>query len=279
MKGLIFNLGKKGGRLITSNRYKIKYIPENDTILRKVYGMSHRDPDLFHWTFSDYPDKQSKVHLGDLKIGDYIFFNTTLYDNSATGNQKYFIAYLHICERVNIKDIKNLWKEPYCYNSHIQRALYGNGESPSCEIFVGDPKTSRIIRNPIPFNRTLVSGFFDRFDNENNAKEKSLYNWYYNKPQFPNVLGIQKYQSGKKKGNIISDTSLISSKFRQPPLLPSEICDYLIELMNEREVLPTNELQNYGFMHNPLHPDYLFYRHNLYREDWEDMPFNTKDAT
>jgi len=148
-------------------------------------------------------------------------------------------------DRYTDNEIANL--ERLNHNPHILRYFYGNGENLYCTFFIGNPEKSFIIKKPLPFDRNLVRNLFEKFPADK-YRGNIKYNWYYNNPNFPNIFGLKK----NKKGNLLTDTSLIGSKFRNAPLLPKEITKWLLIELKKLPRLSEDEYFKYGINHIDL---------------------------
>ncbi|MFO8017441.1 MAG: hypothetical protein R6U96_02300 [Promethearchaeia archaeon] len=235
MAGVILNFGDVG-HLFTNGNYEIAFLAD------------HTDPDFVHWTFGDYPQKPSKVHLGDLVEGDTVFFTMTLQHAQTSERITHFVGYLRITEIVTVAELLEAYSmdhlrvfHPYCYNVHIQKTLGVKGENSEerehqndqeCVLFVGDAAASRLIgTKPFPFDRALCQELFARFDPDT-TPDNGDYNWYYNEPGYAETFG----KRTDKNGELLTDQRMINAKFQNPPYIPDYLAEYLKGLI---DVKPT----------------------------------------
>lgn len=240
MAGLIFNFGLVG-KLNT---------PDDNEAYHVRLLKNHPDPDFIHWTFGDYPSKGPKGNMKSLKVGDYIFFNTTLQDPSTKEIMKYFVAYMKISEIITLSELLKRYDEnqlkilsPYCYNAHVMRYFYDvNGESSDCTLFIGNPSESKVIEDPIPFNRTLFQELFKRFNPELN-RDDGRFNWFYNDPDYYKSFGIKRNKINK----LLTDNNIINYKFKSPPYIPDNLSNYLKGIFGNKQELTPGALESYGY--------------------------------
>lgn len=125
--------------------YLIAYIPMK----------AHKDPDFRHPAYGDSGLRGNTLKK-NLSKGSYLFFHTTI------GSQKYISGYLKLSE---VKKGSDAIKDP---NIRCD-AQYDDW------CFIGDPKESKKLRKPLPFNRELAKKLslnidFTSLDNENRTE-------------------------------------------------------------------------------------------------------------
>ena len=256
MKGVIFNFGKPGV-LRSPTEYQVRYIKEN--YLQSFGITTHYDPDLIYWLFGDYPTKASKTRLQNLepamssKSGDCLFFTTTLKTEVKT---QYFIAVMVIKFKLNLMELIEFvgndelaTTPPYCYHPHVQHYLHETFKEHACIFFVGDPTESFVLKEPLALNRDMIKELYQKFPAQR-YQDSKLYNWYYNDLEFPNQFGVKR----DKRGHILSDATLIGSKFRNVPLIPPELTKWLFNKLKRRQRLSSEDYAYYGIRHGPKIP-------------------------
>ncbi len=160
-------------------------------------------------------------------------------------------------EIASIKTLKDLESEigketlkntpPYCFHPHIQQYLLDR-EDWKCTFFFGEPVNSFVLKDPLRLDRPLIKEMWENFPSEKYGRSKS-FNWYYNAPNFIEQFWVRRKET--LENTPFSDAELIGSKFRNPPLMPLEITDWLLKLIYSREKLPPEQFPAYGIMHGP----------------------------
>ncbi|MEN8262299.1 MAG: endonuclease NucS domain-containing protein [Nitrospirota bacterium] len=112
-----------------------------------VYLYHHPDPLFEEFTYGEAGSRARKIKK-DLKKGDYVFFHTSI------GGRKYMTAYyvvdrvLDTTEVIQNKNITAKYRNP-----HISE--FNSSNKKDDVILFGDPITSRILKRPLLFNKTL----------------------------------------------------------------------------------------------------------------------------
>lgn len=109
----------------------------------------HKDPLFLEFTYGDVMKRGRK--LKRLRRGDYIFFHHT-----AKGRGKCITAYYAVARVMATEDVvKTPALTSKFKSAHIERWIAGERNPDDVMVF-GDARLSRILSNPLPFNRKLV---------------------------------------------------------------------------------------------------------------------------
>ena len=142
--------------MFDKNNHPLIFYNENSE-----YRHNHQDPTFENeWSFC------AGERLSKTEKGKYIFFHTTTQDKKTKQNKRYIKAYFVI------KDLLEGFKNP------IVKELKGGAkhayDEPNHFVIIGDKKKSKVLENPIKFNKKLAEKLdFEprkkiQFDIENN---------------------------------------------------------------------------------------------------------------
>ena len=209
LKGLIIHIGEYlEPHVIDPNlpeKYKIKYAKFNQNGKISRQGRIHRDPEFNTFTYGDFPEKAAKANLGELGIGDYIFFNSTFIETVSWLKARYIVGYFKLKEILSIKEIfdKNIEdKIPYCHNEHVINAKMGIWTLKGF-LFVGDEKESKQCKIPLKLDKKLI----EKIKLKDSSGE---------------LISKKFGKKRNKHGRLLSDIEIISSYTRNPKLIDQE---------------------------------------------------------
>lgn len=116
---------------------------------RELYN--HPDPILEEFSYGDSGQKAKRI-MNNVKKGDYVFFHTNMDGN------KYITSYYVVDRVVYAKDaIKDENIVSKYKNPHILEHISGERTEKDNDVVVlGDPNKSRILTNPILFDKSLA---------------------------------------------------------------------------------------------------------------------------
>jgi len=112
----------------------------------------HPDPMFDEWTYGDHDSRARKLR-DQVKKGDFLFFHTTL------KGQKCITAYFVADQTLNTADVAHDRALSAKYkNPHIPELKQGLRGFPGSDdvILFGDPLRSRVLENPLAFDRSLA---------------------------------------------------------------------------------------------------------------------------
>jgi hypothetical protein len=112
---------------------------------------NHPDPLFDEYTYGE-GDARAKKLKNDVKKGDYVFFHTS------KRGKKYITAY-YVADRIldTLDAINDINIDSKYRNPHMAEMKEGNFSKDSDNaILFGDPILSRVLDNPLPFNKALA---------------------------------------------------------------------------------------------------------------------------
>lgn len=114
-----------------------------------VYLYNHPDPLFDEFTYGEAGSRARKIKK-EIKKGDYVFFHTS------TGGKKYITAY-YVVDRIldTTEVLQNNQITAKHKNPHMLE--FNSSNNKDDVILFGDPITSRILKRPLLFDKTLSS--------------------------------------------------------------------------------------------------------------------------